>query len=45
MKPSRPRSQIRSRNLCALSREEELVAEGVKEDVEKIGEDQDAETL
>jgi hypothetical protein len=39
-----PRSQMLSRKLCTLSKEEEaVVAEGVEEDVETIGEVEDAE--
>jgi hypothetical protein len=44
MKPSPPR-QILSQKLCTLCKEEEVVAEGVKEDVETIGEKEDAEPL
>ena len=44
MKPW-PRSRMLSQKLCTLSREEEVVAEGVEEDVETIGEEVDAEAL
>ena len=44
MKPW-PRSRMLSQKLCTLSREEEVVAEGVEEDVETIWEEEDAETL
>jgi hypothetical protein len=41
----RPQSRMLYRKLCTLSREEEVVAEGVEEDVEIIGEEEDAEPL
>jgi hypothetical protein len=39
------RSWLLCQKLCTLSREEEVVVEGVEEDVETIGEEEDAEIL
>jgi hypothetical protein len=36
---------MQCRNLCTLSKEEEVVAEGVEKDVETIGEEEDTEAL
>ena len=42
MKPW-PRSQMLSQKLCTLNKEEEVVAEGVEEDVEPFEEEEDVE--